>query len=393
MYDEAIKMRTLPWYIDHDRADAQWHMLVRNYPLILTAVALHLTLSRAGYMLGIWKETNALVGCAFVVLLHGGGAVPLFATALLVYLCKNWRAVTLAWFLGVGTLAYCDRNDCSITFAPFVSQWYVHYNFVWLRLISYAADSKGKEKFADFAAYLFYPPLYLAGPIAHFEDFRCTKLQLGLSKRLFRWLLTLALAVSTINLLRPWSVVRAGGSNAGPLLDAFWVLMSIYLKFLVIWRGFALWAAFDGVAVPENMKSCICVPCGISTFWKTWHSSFRRWIVKYVYVPLGGDRKGKWRAVINKMLVFAFVAAWHDRNAKMLHWGTFLAVFVIIEQLYPATTPNMRANYCFLLVIANAVGFGHLNSRTVEVRDLFSIALWWPSLLFLATQFSEYKGK
>ena len=112
----------------------------------------------------------------------------------------------------------------------------------------------------------------------------------------------------------------------------FWILAVLYLKFLVIWRGFSLWAYADGISTPENMRGCIFVPCTIESFWKNWHSSFREWNLKYIYYPMGGNRCSLYRTIFNKVLVFIFVALWHDRNSIMFSWGLILCICVVIEQ-------------------------------------------------------------
>ena len=56
----------------------------------------------------------------------------------------------------------------------------------------------------------------------------------------------------------------------------------------MIWRGFRLWAALDGVDAPENLPSCISVHHSLASFWRSWHASFNQWLVRYLYVPLGG---------------------------------------------------------------------------------------------------------
>ena len=63
---------------------------------------------------------------------------------------------------------------------------------------------------------------------------------------------------------------------------AFWVLNFMWLKFLVIWRFFRSWALLDGVESPENIMKCVCNNYDIEGFWKNWHSSFNRWLVRLI---------------------------------------------------------------------------------------------------------------
>lgn len=65
-------------------------------------------------------------------------------------------------------------------------------------------------------------------------------------------------------------------------------------------------------------------------FWKGWHCSFNRWLVRYIFIPLGGSRPGRrW----NVFVVFIFVAFWHDVEPKLFMWGMLNGVFLVLEVL------------------------------------------------------------
>ncbi len=62
-------------------------------------------------------------------------------------------------------------------------------------------------------------------------------------------------------------------------------------------------------------------------FWRSWHASYNRWLVRYMYVPLGG---AAWRAV-NVWLIFSFVALWHDLEWRLLGWAWIMAAAMAPE--------------------------------------------------------------
>jgi D-alanyl-lipoteichoic acid acyltransferase DltB (MBOAT superfamily) len=65
------------------------------------------------------------------------------------------------------------------------------------------------------------------------------------------------------------------------LVSCSYILLKLmWLKFLVMWRFFRLWALADGVDPPENMTRCMSNNYSIEMFWKGWHSSFNKWIVR-----------------------------------------------------------------------------------------------------------------
>ena len=65
---------------------------------------------------------------------------------------------------------------------------------------------------------------------------------------------------------------------------AYIVLKMMWLKFLLIWRFFRLWALADGCNPPENMLKCMSNNCSLGDFWRSWHASFNQWIIRYVYI-------------------------------------------------------------------------------------------------------------
>jgi len=123
----------------------------------------------------------------------------------------------------------------------------------------------------------------------------------------------------------------------------------IWLKLLLPWRFFRLWALLDGVDPPENMVRCMSDNYSTLAFWRGWHRSFNRWIVRYIYIPLGGSggpgTRGYWgkaRAMLNFLLVFTFVAIWHDINLKLLIWGWLITLFVLPEVLAGLLFPKRK---------------------------------------------------
>ena len=112
-------------------------------------------------------------------------------------------------------------------------------------------------------------------------------------------------------------------------LNLVWLKVDfrIIFQLLIIWRFSRLWAMMDNIEVVENMQKCMSNNYSIQEFWKGWHCSFNRWIVRYLYIPLGGK---KW-AYLNIWIVFTFVAIWHDTKMNLLSWGWIIAAFFVPE--------------------------------------------------------------
>jgi len=111
---------------------------------------------------------------------------------------------------------------------------------------------------------------------------------------------------------------------------SFGYMAYLWLKFCVIWRLFRLWSLLDDIDVYDNQKRCVFISYSFEFFWRSWHRSFNRWLVRYVYVPLGG-RKYKYLSLI---LVFIFVIIFHDGGAFELFfwiWGLGIMIGFIVE--------------------------------------------------------------
>ncbi|KAG7668807.1 hypothetical protein KSW81_003826 [Nannochloris sp. 'desiccata'] len=167
--------------------------------------------------------------------------------------------------------------------------------------------------------------------------------------------------------------VRHGLQHNAPEvgLTAWWVLTFMWLKFAVFWRTFRLAALLEGIDPPENMVRCFANNYDIEGFWKGWHSSFNRWLVRYMYVPLGGTR---FRFLII-WPIFLFVAVWHDLEWRLITWAWIICAAFLPELLvktmassskfdklrhtrvYRAGAALFAAVNCAGLMAANMIGF------------------------------------
>lgn len=73
----------------------------------------------------------------------------------------------------------------------------------------------------------------------------------------------------------------------------------------------------------------------ITEFWRRWHISLSSWFLEYLYIPLGGNRKGKVRTCINKFIVFLCTGIWHGANVTFLFWGIYHGCFLMLEEFVP----------------------------------------------------------
>ncbi len=72
----------------------------------------------------------------------------------------------------------------------------------------------------------------------------------------------------------------------------------------------------------------------ITEFWRRWHISLSTWFKEYLYIPLGGNRKGPFRTYINLFIVFVATGIWHGASCNFVFWGLWLGFFIIVERLF-----------------------------------------------------------
>ena len=216
-------------------------------------------------------------------------------------------------------------------------------SFFVFKSISYLADLRwggNNGSFPDFLLYVSFFPQIVTGPIARFSDFlpqlteRAHSVQaaaagmkrfvVGLGKKLI-------LSGILGNMVDSLFALDGSVLNA-PLawLGAVGYCLQLYFDFsgytdMAIGLG-----GFFGFTTVENFDHPY-IAVSIGEFWRRWHISLSTWFRDYVYIPLGGNRKGKVRAGLNKFIVFFLCGLWHGASWTFLLWGVWHGVFSILE--------------------------------------------------------------
>ncbi|CAN0877026.1 Membrane-bound O-acyltransferase GUP1 [Linum grandiflorum] len=211
-----------------------------------------------------------------------------------------------------------------------------------------------KFSFTIYLSYLVYAPLYLAGPIVSFNAFAS---QLDMPVRMFatrnvfwyglRWIFSFVI-IEVVTHFFHYNAFAVSGlwkllSPIDMFIIGYGVLNFMWLKFFLIWRYFRLWSLINGIEAPENMPKCINNCYNLESFWKNWHASFNRWLVRYMYIPLGGSG----RKLLNVWVIFTFVAIWHDLEWKLLSWAWLTCLFFIPEMLVKSAMTKLQAESAF----------------------------------------------
>lgn len=91
--------------------------------------------------------------------------------------------------------------------------------------------------------------------------------------------------------------------------------------------------------------------CSIQEFWRRWHISLSTWFKEYLYIPLGGNRKGEGRTIRNKLIVFMTTGIWHGANWTFLAWGLFHGVFILLEYKKLIAIKNKVAAHIYTMFV------------------------------------------
>ena len=122
------------------------------------------------------------------------------------------------------------------------------------------------------------------------------------------------------------------------------------------------------------------ISTSIREFWRRWHISLSSWFKDYLYIPLGGNRKGEYRTYVNLIIVFFLTGLWHGASWNFVVWGLYHGVFLIIERFNILKLPS-RMNilsrvYTLLVVIVGWVFFRSedLSSSVHYIGKMFSFS-------------------
>lgn len=231
----------------------------------------------------------------------------------------------------------------------------------------------------NFIAYVLYTPLYIAGPIITFNDYvyqskntlpSINRIRIG--KYLIRLILTILVMefilhftyVVAVSKTKAWE----GDSPFQISMIGLFNLNIIYLKLLIPWRLFRLWGLLDGIDTPENMIRLVDNNYSALAFWRAWHRSYNKWVVRYIYIPLGGSKN----RILTSLAVFSFVAIWHDIELKLLFWGWLIVLFLIPEIVATEIFQPYRQEWWYRHICASGAV---VNIWMMMIANLFGFCL------------------
>ena len=226
----------------------------------------------------------------------------------------------------------------------------------------YRGDTEEQKNFIRFGTFVALFPQLIAGPIVRYKDVAS---QLGarrlnaekFSSGVQRFTVGLGKKVLIANNIGAlWDVYAAAPelSFAGAWLGAIAFSLQLYFDFsgysdMAIGLGRML-----GFEFPENFNYPY-ISKSVTEFWRRWHITLSSWFKEYVYIPLGGNRKGLTRQLFNIFVVWFLTGFWHGANWNFIFWGLYYCVLLMIEKIW--LLPHLKKGkvwphiYTMLLVI------------------------------------------
>ena len=220
-------------------------------------------------------------------------------------------------------------------------------SFYTFQTLSYTIDVyrgtiESEKHLGKFALFVSYFPQLVAGPIErssnllpqiqHVKSYNYKNIVTGGKIMLWGFFKKIVIAD---NLAQCVNVIYSNPENAGGMEI---VLATIFFSFQIYcdfsgYSDIAIGASkFLGIDLMDNFKRPYAAK-NITDFWARWHISLSSWFRDYVYIPLGGNRKGEYRRLVNVFVVFFVCGFWHGANWTFLAWGALHGIYVLFYEL------------------------------------------------------------
>lgn len=207
----------------------------------------------------------------------------------------------------------------------------------------YRKNAKAQKNIINFGTYVTMFPQLIAGPIVRYKtvakqlqertisldlfSYGCWRFCIGLGKKV--------LLANTVGYM--FSQIAGYREAELPMVMAWLGILCFSLQIYFDFSGYSDMAiglgAMFGFRFQENFDYPY-ISKSITEFWRRWHISLSTWFKEYVYIPLGGNRKGKTRQMLYIFIVWGLTGIWHGASWNFLYWGLYFAVILIMEKLF-----------------------------------------------------------
>ncbi|MCQ4922376.1 hypothetical protein NE686_04710 [Tissierella carlieri] len=207
----------------------------------------------------------------------------------------------------------------------------------------YRGDTKVQNNIISFGTYVTLFPQLIAGPIVRYQtvaeemDNRVESYDL-FSEGIKRFILGLGkkvLLANNIGIL--WDNISHLNMSNIPVLTAWLGILAFSFQIYFDFSGYSDMAIGLGKIFGFNFLENFNYPYmskSITEFWRRWHISLGTWFKEYLYIPLGGNRKGRFNHIRNILIVWILTGIWHGASWNFALWGLFFCGILIVEKLF-----------------------------------------------------------
>lgn len=251
----------------------------------------------------------------------------------------------------------------------------------------YRGDTKVQNNIISFGTYVTLFPQLIAGPIVRYQtvaeeiDNRIENYDL-FSEGVSRFILGLGKKVLLANNIGIfWENVRGLSASNITILSAWLGIIAFAFQIYFDFSGYSDMAIGLGKMFGFNFLENFNYPYmsqSITEFWRRWHISLGTWFKEYLYIPLGGNRKGKLNNIRNILLVWILTGIWHGASWNFALWGLYFGIILILEKIFMLKllekAPKLiRRIYTILLVLVSwaIFAFDSLNEGLQYIKILF----------------------
>ena len=251
----------------------------------------------------------------------------------------------------------------------------------------YRRDTAAQKNPLIMGTYVTLFPQLIAGPIVRYKDVedQLTKRKETVSKFASGVVLFLCGLAKKILLANRFAAMwqHLGAENTEGILARWGGLLALTLWIYFDFSGYSDMARglgrMFGFEFMENFNYPY-ISKSITEFWRRWHISLSTWFRDYLYIPLGGNRKGFGRQIFNLFIVWAATGLWHGARYNYLIWGLYFFVLLVLEKLFlskilakvPAFVSHIYALFFIMIGWAIFHEFADINSMWQFICGLFS---------------------
>lgn len=250
----------------------------------------------------------------------------------------------------------------------------------------YRGNAKSAPDLISFATYLTLFPQLIAGPIIRYKTIAAQLKErktgfASYAQGIRRFIIGLAKKVLIADVLAAL-IQRLGIMSSQSVLSCWMSAVAAMLQLYFDFSGYSDMAigiaAMLGFHFPENFNYPF-IAASITDFWRRWHISLSSWFRDYVYIPLGGSRKGIDKQYRNILIVWVLTGIWHGAGWTFMVWGAYFALWLIIEKRFLKDWlkhhPIAAHVYTLFIVLISFVIFhaSDLGEAMMTLRNMFGL--------------------